>query len=694
MHRSLVRKELLAPLASALLLFVVYALSMVRGLVGGDTPEMITAALTVGIPHQPGYPLYVLMGRVLGSIPLFGEAVRVTLLSVVPCALAGGILARLLCRFGVSGPASAALSVIAGLSWITWSQAVVAEVYALGLCLSLLAIERADRWRARGEARDLWIAAYTGGLAVSHQPLAVMLLPGVAILVGSRLRAGAIPPRALLFAFALFLLPFSAFVVLPIRSAASPVIDYARIESAGDFFYHALGRASGSELLSEGGEGVRSTLRLFGDVALGASGPLTIGIVFLSALGLVALARGDRERFLLVGLPIVLMLTFALVYAILDVENYLILPYWLFVLASGAAIAPLARGARRRGHGLTIVLLAVALSAALANRARCDRSDFTFVDDFVGNVLACVPSRGALFLYTETLVGPFAYHTRVRGVRPDVEIVDMSGKVLDQPYGFDAIEGDWREGRWRRMEALYTTPPRALAGRAFTTLMIEARAEGRLAYRRRGLVFELTDPSAGATAPAGAVPRFETLQIRMPHPALLRADRTAFSLTPTIRRLYARYAEATARERLAGGDLDGAIRTFHELLDFAPRSITAREGLALAYSRQGRTGDAEHELRKVLEVNPDATQALNALGVIALGRGERDTAEVRFRHALAADPDLPLTHLNLGMLMAREPARAPLAVTHLRTFIRLAPSDPDVAHAQETIDRIEGAGGD
>ena len=56
-----------------------------------DAGEFITAARTLGIPHPPGTPLFVLLAHVWGGLVPFGEyAWRINLLSAVCGSIAAG----------------------------------------------------------------------------------------------------------------------------------------------------------------------------------------------------------------------------------------------------------------------------------------------------------------------------------------------------------------------------------------------------------------------------------------------------------------------------------------------------------------------------------------------------------------------------------------------------------------------------
>src|SRR5436309_12117579 len=74
--------------AGALLL---YLLTLAPTTQFWDTSEYIAAAYSLGIPHPPGNPLFVLMAHVWGLIPLAaGYAMRINLLAAVTSAVAAG----------------------------------------------------------------------------------------------------------------------------------------------------------------------------------------------------------------------------------------------------------------------------------------------------------------------------------------------------------------------------------------------------------------------------------------------------------------------------------------------------------------------------------------------------------------------------------------------------------------------------
>ena len=139
--------------------FVVYLETMAVTASFWDSGEFVSTSVTLGIPHSPGTPLYVLVGRVFSMLPLpMTVTQRVNFLSVLSAAL-GVMMAYLVMvavvRFMFGEPRSVLerlvqyIGPVVGALYLAfsdtyWTDATEAEVYALsgfvmGLC-TLLAL--------------------------------------------------------------------------------------------------------------------------------------------------------------------------------------------------------------------------------------------------------------------------------------------------------------------------------------------------------------------------------------------------------------------------------------------------------------------------------------------------------------------------------------------------------------------------
>ena len=109
---------------------------------GADGGELLTAAYTLGIPHPPGYPTYMLLLKGFGTIVPIGDfAFRGNLFSALMATLSVvsiyWVVVRICRRIVPDAPewfcvVSGLLSgTIFGSSPLLWSQAIITEVYSL-----------------------------------------------------------------------------------------------------------------------------------------------------------------------------------------------------------------------------------------------------------------------------------------------------------------------------------------------------------------------------------------------------------------------------------------------------------------------------------------------------------------------------------------------------------------------------------
>ena len=112
-----------------------------------DSLEFQVVLPTLGIAHPSGYPLYTLLGKLVTVlIPFRDPAGRANLLSALAAAVAIAILYLVAKRFAGSRPAAAVATAAFAISPAWWSQATLAEVYALHGLLMILFIYLLLRW--------------------------------------------------------------------------------------------------------------------------------------------------------------------------------------------------------------------------------------------------------------------------------------------------------------------------------------------------------------------------------------------------------------------------------------------------------------------------------------------------------------------------------------------------------------------
>ena len=181
----------------AVVAFVVYLATLAPTTAFWDTSEYIAAAKTLGIPHPPGNPLFVLLAHIFGILPLAASyAVRINLFAAVTSAASAGLwflvaerwLHSLVSDRRLRLGAAAAGVLVGAFSWTVWNQSTVNEkVYTVSLVSMALVTWLAVHWGddEAGPHRDRWLIliAYLLALTSTNHMMGVLAAPAVIVYV-------------------------------------------------------------------------------------------------------------------------------------------------------------------------------------------------------------------------------------------------------------------------------------------------------------------------------------------------------------------------------------------------------------------------------------------------------------------------------------------------------------------------------
>ena len=233
------RPSYLAATIAAGMTFLLYLITLSPETAMWDTSEYITAAYTLGLPHPPGNPLFVLIGRVFAILPIAPSvAMRINLLAAISSAVSAGmwflITERVLVGWfearwqRIVGGSLAAL--IGATSFTVWSQSVVNEkVYTValaGLAVSAwLTVRWCDEPDGRKADRTLVLLAFIAGLGYANHMAGMLSIPAIGLAVLIRKPATLLRWRLILAAAGALVLGGSSFATQPIRAAHFPAIN-------------------------------------------------------------------------------------------------------------------------------------------------------------------------------------------------------------------------------------------------------------------------------------------------------------------------------------------------------------------------------------------------------------------------------------------------------------------------------------
>src|SRR3954468_11677614 len=224
---------------AALAVFLLYLVTLAPSTAMWDTSEYIAAAYTLGLPHPPGNPFFVLLGRFFAVLPIAPNvAMRVNILAALSSAGAAGmwflITERVLVGWlperwqRIAGGSLAAL--IGATAFTVWAQSVVNEkVYTVSLfglaLVSWLTVRWCDDPDGRKADRLLVLIAYLSGLGYANHMAGFLALPAVGGGFLIRRPAPLFRPQLLLAIAGALLLGMTPFLTQPIRAAYFPPIN-------------------------------------------------------------------------------------------------------------------------------------------------------------------------------------------------------------------------------------------------------------------------------------------------------------------------------------------------------------------------------------------------------------------------------------------------------------------------------------
>jgi hypothetical protein len=344
---------------------VLYVRTLATTLLLGDTGEYQVLAYTLGLAHGPGYPIYLLLAKLVTLLVPVGDiAYRVSLFSAITGSLALALV--YLIGRGLGGWRAAALvgPVALGISQLYWWHSIMAETYVPGCAMLSLILLLVVLWRKTANAWLLFWAGLAGGLSVGVHYTVLMAGPavllflvlaaprrddwlraaggtllGLAICLGCYFAMDAYnPPSSNMNS--IMAPSLSALDITP-RQFASPV---------GRVWYLISGRQFQGELFSLPRYKVQQNLNTYFKTTRQMFPPLVIGLVGLGLLALLVY-RGWRECLLLV-VTWLAMVAYLINYDIGDIYQFYVPGYIPLAIAVSLGAACLLDGLSWRVESL------------------------------------------------------------------------------------------------------------------------------------------------------------------------------------------------------------------------------------------------------------------------------------------------------------------------------------------------------
>ncbi|HBE88762.1 MAG TPA: hypothetical protein DDW67_06435 [Elusimicrobia bacterium] len=637
-----------------------------------DAGEMACDVYSLGVPHPPGYPLYVLAGRAFSALAPGGQDLKLNLFSAFAGAAAPAAM-----FFFMSGylPWTAALAaaLLLGLNFTLITVSGVSEMYALhallGAVIAFLAFRAAELF----SAKRLYLLAFLCGLFLANRMDLMLVYPAVLLLVwgparralGTRFYYRALP-LCVLFALA----GYSLYLYLPVRSAAGPFLDWGRPSDWANFWGIITRRSYGStlDLISTNyakGELFWVNLYHYGLHLWSNMGP-ALAVAAAGAWFCWRRSRGAGvfwALFFLASGPVFLFLANMPPnpHALAIVEPYYLLPdlavaWWLAEGMRGLFMT----GAGGRAAALSLALAGVFLFGIPSAR-KADRRDMFLTADYAADAMRGLPAGAVLVAKKDVQLFSLWYYQQVEGLRPDVRVIaqGLSG-------------APWYQAAWARKDPgfpvfnLNTGGPAAweAAGRAWKDFYATVDCE---------------IPAGAPTVPMGLVMAVYPAPGVKPPPSPSEAYSHRWKIGRPFPDFFARdVISAYAHGALAVGSLHSSAGRRREAAAWLDYASAADTDLADAHLYSGfllssdgdwagagarfrASVDGYERLLSLAEDYRSLPDLKNSLrrssayawlnyGVALEKTGDRDGAEKAYLRAAARNPELADANYNLAIL--------------------------------------------
>ncbi|NIS23862.1 DUF2723 domain-containing protein [candidate division KSB1 bacterium] len=460
------RPQRWAAISSFVLPLAIYIYFLCPTIAAGDSPELITAAKILGIPHPPGYPLFTLIGHVFTWLPINSVAWRVNLSSTVFCALTCLFVYLSLLRLtGRIWPALAGAFGLA-LSRYFWHYAEVAEVFPMNnffaaLLTYVLIVIRDNVSKAQPNEepalreppnpsvlKSYWLLSFLFGLALSNHHTIILLAPaGLFFLwktAPNLLRNARIVGMACLF----FVVGLTSYLYCPLAAIGQPLINWDNPVTLENFLRLIL-RVDYGSFSPFASQSTVPRLSQVPTFFTSLYHQFTIPGILLAALGLLNFKRHKLFQGYL-GLAFFFSGIFFVVYANVPINNLLlfgvlhrfyILPAIIFSFWIGLGLEQLLEWLTERKWPqlfprVAPILLILILSVwqFMANVEEADFRENYVAEDFAHNLLMSLPQDALFFVRGDVASMGVDYLQMVDDRRPDVKTLDQTKLTYDWYY--------------------------------------------------------------------------------------------------------------------------------------------------------------------------------------------------------------------------------------------------------------------
>ena len=668
MKFSKIRNRFL-PFLFIIAFFCIYVYNLSPTIFVGDSPELLTAAKTLGIAHPPGYPVYTVVTNFLTEIFPFGNFayrgnLSSALLSFAVLLIAGSFVDFSLLFYFALTP-------------VFFNSALSSEVFALNLFFATLITLLLKRYSLRGAKA----AAFLFGLGLANHQTLVLIFPAVLFLLYKKKFLNL---KFVLELFLILLLGFSANFFLLVRAKGNPPLNWGDPSSFRNLLRVLLRKSYGTFSLHGSSYGLR-----FSSIAE----EFKLGLDFMGPLFLISplayFMRIKKQKNFSHFLFISFLFTGPVFYFIAAIpgnenfvkaimERFFLLPSFFLIALFGEVVRDFNL---RKVFNLCVFAIALSFSLGIPSLR-----NFFSLSDFSNEVVREVPPEGALVIEKgavgDDLIFALAYKKWAEGISTP-EIFSYYGSVFPSVYGKNP---EYLSPAQRQINRLnFLSRPREKYFFALSKNQIPFSG-----FSLNGLIWGRTFPErADVFWRLSRLKnyRVRSLEILCPYFRLLenpgegRASVCEYEgrdidwLLTNLGTVWLELGNAKNAERCYRRSLvlnphlaatynnlgvllfdrrkyRQAAENFKTSAQLAPDDVRFYN-LALSREKLGEDDEAQAALTKSLQINPFNYKSINELGLIKMRHGDYLSAKALFEKGLKINPQDENLKFNYRLILSK-----------------------------------------
>ena len=639
----------------------------------GDSGELTAAAFCLGIPHNSGYPLYCLLGKLFCLIPVGNIAFRANLMSACLAVASVWLVYSMILKWTGSRTAGFVGAGVLAFSPVFWLQSVSAEVYTLHMFFVALLVRVLVWWDEEKDFYPLALLVFLTGLSFGNHMQTVMLAPGVLWIVFTGDRRALLNVKRFTTLTALFVVALSVYAYLPIRTEAGAAIHWGDPNSLDRFLAHVTGSVHReSYVFTKSGAEYLIRAR---DSALSVGSELGVMLLF-SLWGW--LRSGARWKVFWI-----LVVVFDFFYTVfLNTVSLQVTPFQLPTILVAAVLAGIGIA-----HGLVLIMGVWTkgnLRPNVLKAACCSIPVFALFFNYdlsaqnknysgyewATDILRSMDRGMTLFLEGDNIFFPVLYLRVAERAGEDFRLYDRQNIAFRTPYVGDStliFHGSW-------------TDFRAILEKK----MIEKRGPEGVFYA----VFETNTiriPGEYRLVPHGVVHRVvEREELKNPY----RVENVwryyakesffeDFARDYLNREVCAHFLLRLGQYCFMVGDRANGYASLKRASTIGYDDGGIHALVAFSFAEEGYLKEARKEVMINARYQTDASAAHNTWGSYYYQIGDYEKAETAFRQAINMRPGEALYHKNLALALIKT-KNIREAALHIRKSLELNRDQPDL----------------